>query len=875
MQEFSIAEYGFLIVSSLENLHNIYFYLLLYSERIPMTTFQISAYHIQIAPDLEQCTFTGVARICITPLSPTSVVTLNALELDISKCLMLVEGKTQPCDYELEASEEELKITLPKPESSEFQLTIDYNGAINDKMTGFYRSSYLADDVSMPLAVTQFQESSARMAFPCQDHPKYKAGFEIELVVDDHLTAVSNTRVKAIHRLKEGKKRVCFYPTPPMSTYLVFFGVGRFDFIGDSEDRRLGLISTPGFSDYGKFGLAFGRKALQFCEEYYGIPYPLDKMDLLAIPDFAFGAMENWGAITFRENLLLYVPGVTSQAGRLRICEVIAHEIAHQWFGNLVTPRDWRYLWLNESFATYFGFGVVDHYYPQWQVWDQFIYSQTQSAFSRDSLIENFAIEIPGGAHVVINSSTAPLIYSKGGSILRQIEGYMGKELFRRGIEKYLNTHAYGCAASHHLWEAFEAVSKMPITAIMKSWIEQPGHPVIDAQRNGNTVTLSQKRFTYLPHESSQSWQIPLSITIFSNDGSRRTKTHLMDGPQAEVDLGEGCGAYKLNAGHTGFYKVKYTDRDNQDKLLAYAASRALPPADRWGLQLDLFAQVLCGNAGIAEYLDSLSHYLSENEFLPLISIMDNLFLIYRIVDPKWQPSIADVGRSFAENILNRVGWEPSEDEAHTTSFLRDHILWPAAIFGLKGTSDFARSKFSLLQKDASVHPDIQKSVLQLAASAGDEHVLKWFQDRAITSSSEHERLNIYSALGCFKNWEIARKALDFALSKTPARNQFIPIAAAAENPYISPFVWQWYTENTETLEQMHPLLYERVIMAVAPFCGLHQYADVKDYFTRHLEQSDLAGDAVRLSLERLEVFMKIRKFHEKTAPPEVVDSGR
>ncbi len=263
--------------------------------------------------------------------------------------------------------------------------------------------------------------------------------------------AISNGAIEEEAPLDNGKKRITFEQTPKMSTYLVFFGVGEFEFTLDTEDPRVRVATLPGMKPYATFGLEFGRKSLAFSEAYYGVPYPLPKMDLIAIPDFAFGAMENWGAITFRENLLLHYPEITSKSGEERICEVIAHEIAHQWFGNLVTPADWKYLWLNESFATYFGYGIVDHYYPQWETWQQFLWGSTGSAMARDALLENFAIEIPGGDHVVINVSTAPIIYSKGGSILRQVEGYIGAENFQKGLQDYLKTFEYDNAASQDL----------------------------------------------------------------------------------------------------------------------------------------------------------------------------------------------------------------------------------------------------------------------------------------------------------------------------------------------------------------------------------------------------------------------------------------
>ena len=404
-------------------------------------------YKIRLEPDLEIFRFNATAEISFSSRDRVEEISLNILDLAIWSCKVRLEDKFEDCPFLVDHSKEALRVFLPGAVGDEILLRLDYQGHINDKMAGFYRSGYTSGQETRYIAVTQFEESDARRAFPCMDHPAKKATFDISMDIDPRLDAISNEAVKKTQMLANGKKRVIFEQTPRMSTYLVFLGVGDFKVVQDDNDPRVRTVTLPGAQKYARFGLEFGRKSLQYSEAYYGIPYPLAKMDLIAIPDFAFGAMENWGAITFRENLLLHYPQVTSKSGEQRICEVIAHEIAHQWFGNLVTPSDWKYLWLNESFATYFGFGIVDHYFPSWDTWAQFLHGQTGTAMTRDALHETFAIEIPGGEHVVINSSTAPIIYNKGGSILRQIQGYIGDENFQSGLQHYLNAHAYDCAA--------------------------------------------------------------------------------------------------------------------------------------------------------------------------------------------------------------------------------------------------------------------------------------------------------------------------------------------------------------------------------------------------------------------------------------------
>ena len=642
---------------------------------------------------------------------------------------------------------------------------------------------------------------------------------------------------------------------------MFFFGVGDFEITPDDNDPRVRVATLPGTKEYAAFGLDFGAKSLAYSEDYYGIPYPLTKMDLLAIPDFAFGAMENWGAITFRENLLLYYPEITSRSGQERICEVIAHEIAHQWFGNLVTPEDWKYLWLNESFATYFGFGVVDHYYPQWDTWQQFLIVMTSSAQERDSLLETFAIEIPGGEHVVINTSTAPIIYNKGGSILRQIHGYIGENNFQNGLRHYLKSHAYGCAASNHLWESFEAASEQPIAAMMKSWIEQPGFPVVDVKRNGNALVLHQRRFSYLPNDAEQLWKVPITVNFISQTGASRQMSTLMDDARMEIEIPPDTEVYKINDRQTGFYRVRYDDARNLESLGRCIQNKTLPPEDRWGLQSDLYAMFKSGDATLDDYLGFLSHYQQEKSYLPLTGIASNLSQIYLIANDACRQKIASLAAPWYETVLDDFGYEPASDENHTISILREQLVWDAAFYGAATAGEFARQQFSALMKGSAVHSDLMKCVMQAGALAGDEQVFDWFDRRFQDSDVEHERMNILLALGCFREDSLIKKAQQYILDDVPARNKFLPVVSMAANPYAVPLMWEWYKSNLKQIEeQFHPLLYERVIASIIPVAGLENAEEVKGFFKDYLKKTESAKDVIKLSLERLEINLRIRE---------------
>ena len=819
-------------------------------------------YQIHLIPDLDNFMFAGNVTLIVDAKTAIEELFLNILELTIFSCAVELNDDFVDCAFETDDEKEELKILFPQKMEGAIRIRIRYEGKINDKMAGFYRSQYVSSEKTKHIAVTQFEESDARRAFPCMDHPAKKATFDIIMDVDKDLVAISNGAISEETPLDNGKKRVRFEQTPKMSTYLVFFGVGEFEITPDNEDPRVRAVTLPGMKSYATFGLTFGRKSLAFSEAYYGIPYPLPKMDLIAIPDFAFGAMENWGAITFRENLLLHYPDITSKSGEERICEVIAHEIAHQWFGNLVTPSDWKYLWLNESFATYFGYGVVDHYYPQWETWQQFLYGQTASAMARDALLETFAIEIPGGEHVIINVSTAPIIYNKGGSILRQIEGYIGSGSFQKGLQHYLKAYEYDNAASQHLWDSFEKASEQPIGKMMESWIEQAGFPVIAVKKKENKLELTQKRFTFLTNDSDQTWLAPVTICFFIDTAKTERKTILLDGPRHEIEIPEHTKAYKLNDKQTGFYIVSYLDTENLDALGQRVRDQSLPPEDRWGLQNDMYSLFKSGATKLGDYLKFLSSYENEDAFLPLISISNNLQHAYLVMGDTNKEKISSLVRPWFGKVLKDIGYEPAPAEKHTTSILREQLLWHAALSGSEKAADFARKQFTGLMEGKAVHPDIMKSVMQVGAFTGNEETFEWLNQRFQSSRVEHERMNILIALGCFKDGALIQRAQQYILDEVPARNKFIPVVAMAANPYAIPLLWDWYVSDLEQIEQFHPMLYERVVAAIVPMAGMGNPKAVKEFFEDYMQKTDKATDVIKLSLERLEVNLRMRKLN-------------
>ncbi len=837
-----------------------------------MNPFVPHHYRLRLRPYLEAFTFQGQVTIGGTLAAPTDTLHLHARDLVIEECTLQDRHGTLPCVSRSDG-EGRLALTVPRSASGPVQVTLAYRGTINDAMAGFYRSRYRAGEQEGWLALTQFQESDARRALPCVDHPAAKAVFEVELEVEAGMAALSNTPVAEECPLEEDRRLVRFHPTPKMSTYLLFFAVGPFALLTDGEDPRVRVATLPGVpAEHASLGLEFGRDSLRYCETYFRIPYPLEKMDLIAVPDFAFGAMENWGAITFRENLLLRIPGVTSRLGEERICEVIAHEVTHQWFGNLVTPADWQYLWLNESFATYFAYKVLDDRRPDWQVWQLFLLGQTEVALERDELSCTFAIEMPGDAdrQVAITESTAPIIYSKGGSILRQVEGYIGADVFRDGLHSYLRGHAYANAASHHLWDALGDAADKPVSAMMRGWVEQPGHPVVEATRQGNRLHLRQRRFTLLPGEDAAVWRVPIRVSAFLQGGGVEHRGLLLEAEQAELELPPGTEAYKVNTEQTGFYRVHYLDPADCAALGPRIRDGELSPTDRWGLHSDLYALVLGDRATLDEYLAFLNWFDREDDLLPLGSIARSLRHLHRVLPADRAAQVADVGARLLQDSLNRIGTVPRDGEVHTTSVLRDQLLGDAAVFGAPRALEAGRQTFERLRRgEEPVAADVVKSALQVGVwTAHDpDACLGWLQARFHTAESEHERINLLTALGSWRPPEPLAATLRFALDQVPDRIRFVPLVAAAANPVAGPALWQWFEEHIGELERFHPMLFERVFAAVVPIAGLADTQHARQFLDGYVKRRPQVGEVAALALEKLEVNVQLREGRGEVAP--------
>ncbi len=507
-------------------------------------------YELTFEPNLKRFTFDGTESISIICKKPTSTITMHCAELKIKSCKVKSAGKLIKSTLKINEKKEELEIKLGTKIKGKATINLEFQGILNDRLLGFYRSQYKQGGKTKYLATTQFEAADARRAFPCCDEPQTKATFDISIIAENKFTAISNMPVKS--KKKIGNKTIYkFFKTPLVSTYLIYLGVGEFEYLtGNAGKIKIRVITTKGNKSKGKFSLELGKKLITSYEKYFGIKYPLPKLDLIAIPDFAAGAMENWGAITFRETILLYDPKTSSTRTKQFIAEVISHEIAHMWFGNLVTMKWWNDLWLNESFATFMATKFVDKFYPEWDLWNQFIEDAMNTAMGLDSLKTTHPIDVKVNSPAEVREIFDAISYDKGGCVLRMLEHYVGEPNFQKGLKKYLSDFKYKNAEGVDLWNAIGKASKMPVTSMINTWLKQPGFPLVEINQDGNTLKLKQKRYLLESDKkfSKGLWSIPLSLGL-DNEISKK----LFSKKSMSMKIPKNTIGFVANYGRHGF----------------------------------------------------------------------------------------------------------------------------------------------------------------------------------------------------------------------------------------------------------------------------------------------------------------------------------
>ncbi len=795
-------------------------------------------YDIEIKPDLENFTFEGVETITLSLLAPAKILTLHSKEIEIETASIKYKNKEDRVfarKISYDEKNETVDFIFPENISAgRAELTLVFKGILNDKMRGFYRSQYTVADKVFHMATTQFEATDARRAFPCFDEPAQKAVFHVSLVVPKGKTAISNT-LPMSRREHEGEYEIVkFSPTPKMSTYLLAFIIGDFEYL-ESKTKNGTLVrvfTTPGKKHQARFALECAKKTLEFYEKYFDIPYPLPVLDMIAIPDFASGAMENWGAVTYRESALLVDENNSSASNKQWVALVVAHELAHQWFGNLVTMEWWTHLWLNEGFASYIEYLAVDKLFPKWDIWTQFSTNDLGVALRLDSLYHTHPIEVPVHHPSEIGEIFDEVSYSKGASVIRMLASYLGEQNFRDGLRYYLKKHSYKNTETIHLWKAFEKVSKKPVAKFMHNWTSKPGYPVVKAEMIKGKVTFTQERFFASPISAKKSkdktkWEIPI---IWKQN--------------------------KANFGETGFYRTAYT-KELLENLREPIKNKKFSPRDRLGVIRDLFA---LGEAGIiptTDALEFLSAYKNENNYTVWLEIASGLARIEQLIAGN-KNARANLNRLIIDLFsptLHRLSWEIPNKESHTDSLLRSLAISRLGRSGDKKTIGEARSIFKAMLGGEQIHPDIRGAIYATVASSGS---MKEFMSllKLYKKETLHEEKNrIGSALGDFPDKTILKLACEFALSENVRIQDTVGIlSSVGANPEGRNIWWSFIKANWKTLVSRYGeggLTLARAIKAIAGSAEEKHLSEFKKFFSSHPAPG--ASRAVEQVTERLE----------------------
>ena len=834
-----------------------------------------SKYRIKLQPDLKNFTFDGEQSVDLLILEATSTIVLNSIDLEISNTTLHANGttltsKSVTIDKDAETATLDFGETI---QPGDARLEMVFTGGLNDKLMGFYRSEYTSQDgETRYLATTQFEPTDARRAFPCWDEPAKKATFEVTLVFSDEYQAVSNTPVVEEAVPGPGLKSVRFAETPIMSTYLLVFIVGNLTSIEEraAGGTTVGVWTTPGKEDQASFALDTSVKLLSYFNEYFGIPYPLPKLDHIAIPDFAAGAMENWGAVTYRETALLVDPDNSSAGTRQRVAEVIAHEMAHMWFGDLVTMEWWDDLWLNESFASWMGNKAVDWLFPEWEMWTQFVNMDTNRALSLDGLKNSHPIEQAVKNPAEVSQLFDAISYSKGASVIRMLENFLGEESFRKGLNRYLSSHMYDNARTEDLWSALETESGRPVTAIMDSWVKQMGYPVlqVESDRTGGQTTLSvtQERFVYDrllgdsgPDSDSDNevWRVPVS----ASQGSEESAVTVMDGRQTQIDVpGSGDGWVKLNPLQTGFFRVNYSTEDWQ-RLVPAIESLELHATDRLGVQNDAYALSRAGLLPVTQFLSLAQAYKNEDDASVWSDLASNLRDIEQLIsDEAIHPAYQGFAREIFGPAARKIGWEPKSGEGHLDALLRSTVLSQAGSYHDPDVTAQASERFQkYLQDRETLAPNLRGVVFALAAQSGGKDVYDQIWGLEGETDLAEEKIRLLMSLTRFQQPELLNSTLADSLSaKVRSQDSITLVAGVAANPKGRDLAWEFVKDNWAEFDRRYGgggFGLMRLVSICSHFNSQEKADEVDSFFAEH--PAPAAERTIRQALERVRLNIK------------------
>lgn len=778
----------------------------------------------------------------------TNSISLNSNEIDIHDATVSVKGAVVASNPEISINNDTQVATIKFSDSvaagSSAQLKLTFTGCLNDNMAGFYRSSYnMPNGETKYIASTQMEPTDARRAFPCFDEPALKAKFTVTLIADKSMTCLSNMDVASETDVQAGKKAVKFNTSPLMSTYLVAFIVGHLNYIETRNFRvPIRVYATPDQDiEHGRFSLDLAARTLAFYEKAFDSEFPLPKMDMIAVPDFSAGAMENWGLITYRVVDVLLDEKTSGASRKERIAEVVQHELAHQWFGNLVTMDFWDGLWLNEGFATWMSWYSCNAFYPEWKVWQTYVIDNLQGALSLDSLRSSHPIEVPVKRADEINQIFDAISYSKGSSVLRMISKYLGEDVFLQGVRNYIKKHAYGNTQTGDLWASLADVSGKPVEKVMDIWTKNVGFPVVTVSENPSASSINVKQNRFLrtgdvrPDEDTTLYPVMLGLRTKEQVDENTMLTER----ESEFKVPD-FDFFKLNADHSGLYRTSYTP-DRLSKLGQAARKGLLTVEDRAGMIADSGALAASGYQKTSGLLSLLKSFDSESEFVvwnEILTRIGTLRAAWLFEDSQTKDALKAFQRSLVSAKAHEIGWEFSDKD--------DHILqqFKGLLFGSAGMAEdptvvqAARDMFNRFAAGdfSAIHPNIRGSVFTIVLKHGSEKEYNVVLDRFFNAPTSDEKTTALRCLGAAEDPALVKRTLDLASGdQIKSQDIYMPLGGLRNHPTGIDARWNWVKSNWDAIYKRFPpalgMLGTVVQLCTASFCTEEQLKDVQTFF--------------------------------------------
>ncbi|KAK6456563.1 alanine/arginine aminopeptidase [Scheffersomyces xylosifermentans] len=818
-------------------------------------------YRIDIKVNLVDFTFEGSETIDIDILQDSNSITLNSTELEIE------EAKIEDKPLEVIPDEDNQTVTFKTKflaKGDVVSLTIQFRGKLNEHMKGFYRSSYEDDKgETQYLATTHFEPIACRSAFPCFDQPNLKATFEVALVVKENYTALSNMDIKVVESLENGYKKVQFHQTPLMSTYLVAFTVGELEFIESKKSRiPLKIWTLPGETDQATYALEIAETALQFYERVFKIDYPLSKLDLVSIPDFSVQAMENFGLITFKDDYLLAEEDHASTHDKNEIAETVFHEIAHQWFGNLVTMEFWDGLWLNEGFANWMSWYAINEFYPELKPWTSYIVYNLQNSLSLDSLRSSHPVEIPINTLNDIEQGFDNITYDKGAAVLVMIAKWIGEELFIEGVSKYLTKYSWKNTTTKNLWDVLSEISGKDINAVMDVWLSNVGFPlvIVDEDEESKEVTISQNRFLISgdckPDEDKVLF--PLSLNVRTSKGvdtivlTERSKKFKID---TEDDF------FKLNADQVGFYRTSYSE-ERWGKLGIAGRKGKLPVEDRIGLLADSAKLAASGYTSTTSFLNLVKQWSDETDFNVWSEMTNDFFEIQDAFIFADKELLEGLDLFLKKLISKQVPGSTviSEGDSYDVQQLKNLIFGTAYAVGEPSIIEYCNQEFkSFLENDIDLEPDQRIIIFKCIAKYGSQKEFDQLLELYEKSDNEDVSDDALASLGRFVDTSILQKFLTLVLE---LKEQDIEYALRSMrfHPDSISLLWKWLQDEWTTIEEkvgLASVTHLEIIGTCLSRLGTQQQKDEVEQFFK--DKPEALQKRVSLSLEQISARLQWR----------------